>query len=71
MSDKAPRKDKNAIINCIVKHAADIMEARADELELIADKYDSKGEYGRAEVIRTDRNAIVDAVVFMRQRSWC
>lgn len=64
-------KDRNRIINEMVASATDVMEAKAQEMELIAQQFDAKGDVGRAEFFREDVREIREAVKLMRKLDGC
>lgn len=64
-------KDKNRIINEMVANTADVLEAKAEEVECIAEQYEAKGDIERATDWRKDLPAIRSAVEIMRLRAGC
>ena len=64
-------KCKNRMINEIVENAAFIMEAHAQQLELIAEQMEAKGDAVRAASCRKDIPAITEAINIMRKLSGC
>ena len=65
------RKDKNSIINQIVSNAADVMEAKAEEEEMIADLFEGKGDHERASKLRDRIKCTTEAVALMRANAGC
>lgn len=68
--------DKNTIINMIVEHAADIMEAKADYNKLVSDQFKEKVIVTQHDKITSDRldaqNALImQAVKLMRDNGGC
>jgi hypothetical protein len=64
-------KYKCQIINEIVTNASDIMEAKAEEMECIAQQFDAKADTERAERLRKDVQEIGKAIELMRRFGGC
>ena len=64
-------KDRHTILNEMVLNVADIMEAKAEYLELVAQQYEESGNIERAEEWRKDLPKIREAVALIRSKSGC
>lgn len=64
-------KDRHTILNEMVLNVADIMEAKAEYLELVAQQYEEDGNIERAEEWRKDLPKIQEAVALIRSKSGC
>ena len=73
MSIERIRPDKITIINHIVQHAADVMEAKAEYNELVAEQMEEKGDWerGRVERLHLMNKRILDAVALIRENEGC
>ena len=60
------RRDKNTIINELVDNAAEVMEAKAEYNELVAEQFEKKGDMERVQRLREINTRIADAVALMR-----
>lgn len=64
-------KDKNTIINEIVGNAADVMAAKLDFNECVAEQMERKGNTDVASRLRAQNARIADAVALMREFGGC
>jgi hypothetical protein len=64
-------KDKSRIINEMVVNASDVMEAKAEEMERIAQQFEAKGDTQRAKHIKADVPEIKKAIELMRKLEGC
>lgn len=64
-------KDKNTIINHLVTHAADIMEAKADYLDDVASMFGAKGDTALAYRLQNQAWKTREAVEVMREHEGC
>lgn len=55
----------------MVANTADLMEAKAEELELIAQQFDAKGNAKGAKHWRKDIPRIAEAIKLIRERAGC
>jgi len=66
------RNDRTTILNHIVAHAADLMEAQKEYNELVIDQLVLKGKDSLTVAKLTEENRrIIDAVVLMRENGGC
>lgn len=65
------REDKHTIINHIVAHAADIMEAKVEHLEDLVEVFREKGDTERVQSVGRDIEPMKAAVALMREYGGC
>jgi hypothetical protein len=64
-------KDKNTIINEMINNTADVMEAKADYNECVAEQMEQKGKVETAERLREMNKRIMGAVALIRENAGC
>lgn len=65
------RRSKDNIINLVVENAADIMEAKAEYNELVAEQLAANGKSETADRLRSQNKRIAEAVKLIRENAGC